>query len=110
MIIKTADSRCYHLDFLRVFAAYAVVVIYTSARTHTSTVSQEIFGFYGRIAGWAVPIVPYDKRLTFPQQRNSRQKTLWEIHSQDIYGFSVLVICLCPSSIHRNKRRFANHT
>ena len=33
-----------------------MIVIHTAGRAHASNVSQEIFGFYGRLGGWAVPI------------------------------------------------------
>ena len=60
MATETADSRYYYFDFLRVFGAFAVIVLHVAASkwytTDIHTFEWEAMNFYDSIVRWAVPV------------------------------------------------------
>ena len=56
----TTETRCYCFDFLRVFGAFAVMVLHVAASkwgaTDIHTFEWEAMNFYDSIVRWAVPV------------------------------------------------------
>lgn len=60
MTIETADSRCHCLDFLRVFAAFSVMMLHVSAQywntTDIHSFDWQVMNFWDSMVRWAVPV------------------------------------------------------
>ena len=59
-ITLSREQRAYHLDFLRVFATFAVMVLHLAAQNwdkiNVKTFEWNVFNFYNSIVRWAVPV------------------------------------------------------